>query len=243
MKQLFVSICYFLCCVITYAQEPSKVFVSNERIHDFGQILEKNGKVSHTFNFYNKGNKPVVINDVSAWCGCTTSSYTKKPVLPGKKATVTVTYNPYNRPGSFSKEVVVLTESGKSYSRLWIKGYVIPYLHPVEENYPYKYGGGLWMNMEVMAFGTLDKGSTKTMKLKLANDTNANIKLFFVVVGGNTDVKFTSPRALKAHEERVIPITYQCSESFSGIKKTRIYLVVNNKVLVKPLVVTCIGKE
>jgi len=238
MKQLVIFLLYLFCYVITCAQEPSKVFVSNERIHDFGKIFEENGKVSYTFNFYNKGDKPIVINDVSAWCGCTTSSYTKKPVLPGKKAIVTVTYNPYNRPGSFSKEVVVLTESGKSYSRLWIKGYVVPYLHPVEEDYPYEFGDGLYLGLKILAFGSLRKGELKTVELRYANDTDQSMTLEFKMEPYDPYIKFLGLKKLKPKERSKISFSYTTPNNYPFDRLIKIYPIVNGRCLKTPILVT-----
>lgn len=224
--------------MVTCAQEPSKVFVSNERIHDFGQILEKNGKVSHTFNFYNKGDKPIAINDVSTWCGCTTSSYTKKPVFSGKRATVTVTYNPYNRPGSFSKEVVVLTESGKSYSRLWIKGYVVSYLHPVIEDYPYKFGDGLYLGVKILAFGSLQKGEKKTVELRYANDTDQPMTLEFKMEPDDPYIKFLTLKKLKPKERSKISFSYTTPNNYPFDRLIKIYPIVNGRCLKIPILVT-----
>ena len=124
-----------------------------------------------------------------------------------------------------------------NYNRIWVKGTVIPCKHPVSENYPYEYGSGLWMNFEVMAFGTIGKGGTKTMKLKYVNDTDNDLQLMFVVIGGNTDLKFTSPRQVKAREEGVMPVEYQYSGSFPT--ETRVYPVINGRALMKPLKITC----
>ena len=93
------------------------------------------------------------------------------------------------------------------------------------------------MNFEVMAFGTIVKGGTKTMKLKYVNDTDNDIQLMFVVIGGNTDLKFTSPRQVKAREEGVMPVEYQYSGSFPT--ETRVYPVINGRALMKPLKITC----
>ena len=132
---------------------------------------------------------------------------------------------------------VVLSNNNANYNRIWVKGTVIPCTHPVSENYPYEYGSGLWMNFEVMAFGTIGKGGTKTMKLKYVNDTDNDIQLMFVVIGGNTDLKFTSPRQVKAREEGVMPVEYQYSGSFPT--ETRVYPVINGRALMKPLKITC----
>ena len=78
------------------------------------------------------------------------------------------------------------------------------------------------------------------MKLKYANDTDKDMQLMFVVVGGNTDIKFISPHLVKPHEEGIMPITYQNSGQFDA--ETNIYPVVNGKVLAKPLKVTYIKR-
>ena len=93
------------------------------------------------------------------------------------------------------------------------------------------------MNFEVMAFGTIGKGGTKTMKLKYVNDTDHDMQLMFVVIGGNTDIKFTSPRMVKAREEGVMPVEYQYSGRFPAV--TRVYPVINGRALMKPLKITC----
>ena len=97
------------------------VFVS-----DFGKIKEQNGIASVTFTFTNKGDAPLVINRVHASCGCTTPTWTKEPILPGKKGTVTAAYNPQNRPGSFVKTISGFTNASTNATVLTIKGDVIP---------------------------------------------------------------------------------------------------------------------
>lgn len=99
-----------------------------ETVHDFGVIPENGGPVSHTFEFTNPGDAPLVILNANASCGCTRPEYPRKPVKPGKKDKITVTYNPKGRPGEFSKNVTVRTNiKGKQKKvTLKIKGNVTP---------------------------------------------------------------------------------------------------------------------
>ena len=173
MKILILSITFlFLVLFPSMAQEPrlSDELVFEERVFDFGEIKEEDGLVSHEFEFRNVSQKVLSINGVTSGCGCVQFEYPKEPLRPNATGKVKVTYNPAYRPGFFSKEVVVLSNNNANYNRIWVKGTVIPCQHPVSENYPYEYGSGLWMNFEVMAFGTIGKGGTKTMKLKYVND-------------------------------------------------------------------------
>ena len=74
---------------------------------DFGTIRETDGPVTHRFVCRNEGEHPEVILQVTTTCGCTTPRYTRKPILPGEEAEITVTYDPANRPGNFSRKLAV----------------------------------------------------------------------------------------------------------------------------------------
>lgn len=77
----------------------------NELKHHFGDIAQ--GKpVTTSFTFVNEGKAPLVIEVATASCGCTTPTYPKAPVLPGKKGAIDVTFNA-EAPNSFSKMVTV----------------------------------------------------------------------------------------------------------------------------------------
>lgn len=222
-----------------YSQTPSTTLVSTEKVFNFGEIKEKEGKVSHSFIFQNRGKSPIAFENVATRCGCVEFEYSKEPIKPGESRKLTVTYNPAYRPGFFSKEIVVLSNNRQNYMRIWIKGDVISCEHPIEENYPYDFGNGLWMNLKVIAFGTMKNGMAKTMKLRYANTTEKDIKLNFVVVGGNTDVKFTSPGWVKAKKQGEMLVTYQCSENLSSVKETHVYPIINQRALSQPILVTC----
>lgn len=59
---------------------------------DFG-TTKQNNPVSVDYVFTNISDHPVLIQNAQASCGCTTPSWTKEPVLPGKEGKVTATYN------------------------------------------------------------------------------------------------------------------------------------------------------
>lgn len=97
-------------------------------LYDFGDIKEGEQKV-HTFVFTNSGNKPLVITDAMASCGCTTPVWSKEPVLPGEAGKITVTYNSAGHAGAFIKNIFIssnaVTPGANSYV-LHIKGNVVP---------------------------------------------------------------------------------------------------------------------
>ncbi len=230
MKRLLLSVVVAVLTIIAKAQtEPQYVesFKYDKRVHDFGTILEKDGKVSHTFTFTNTGIVPVVISDVNSWCGCTTAEFTKTPVMPGKKAEVKVTYNPNLRPGKFSKEVILNLDGNKGYTRIWIKGNVIPYRHPVKEDYPYYFGNGLYMGFKVFSFPPLSKGSTYRVVQRLSNETDKEMTIEFTKNPDNKVLKMPKKITLKPKERTTFSVTYKAPVTHYANRHINIGVKVN----------------
>ena len=80
-----------------------------ETIHNYGDIV-KGGDGTCQFTFFNDGNEPLILQNVKASCGCTTPSYTQKPVMPGQSGTIDVKYNT-NNVGGFSKTIRVTSNA------------------------------------------------------------------------------------------------------------------------------------
>ena len=218
------------------AQSAAETLSFREKTYDFGKILEKDGKVSHTFIFENTGTVPVLIDEIASGCGCTTHDYPKEPVLPGQTGKVTIIYNPLYRSGFFSKEVVVYSNNHKNINRLWVKGIVTPFNHPVEEDYPYHFGSRLYFNLKVLSFGRIESGKSKQVKLRYANDSDQSMILSFIVDGKNKNLFFTNPGKLSPGERGAMEFT--CSGSKLPLDHEiiiNIYPVINGEKLQKSL--------
>ncbi len=110
---------------ITFAQKkPSMYFEKTE--HNFGIIKEEIGSVTTRFEFKNNGDTPLIIQRVSTSCGCTTPSYSREPILPGKEGTISAQYSTVRRPGTFNKTIRVYTNVPDTVYVLTIKGNVTP---------------------------------------------------------------------------------------------------------------------
>lgn len=77
--------------------------------HNYG-TLQKGGDGNCEFVFTNDGNEPLILTGVRASCGCTTPTWTKEPVMPGKTGTIKVRYNT-NNVGSFTKTITVTSNA------------------------------------------------------------------------------------------------------------------------------------
>lgn len=90
---------------------------------NFGTFSEKDPVQKCTFTFTNTGDKPLVINQAVASCGCTVPEYTKTPVKPGEKGSIKVTYNGKGKfPGHFKKTITIRTNGVPEMTRLYIEG-------------------------------------------------------------------------------------------------------------------------
>jgi Protein of unknown function (DUF1573). len=73
------------------------------------------------FTLKNTGETPLLIQNVSASCGCTVPAWDKHPVEPGKEAKIQVKVVPENT-GYFNKTIQVSCNTGESEIRLRVKG-------------------------------------------------------------------------------------------------------------------------
>jgi hypothetical protein len=106
---------------------------------DFGTIKEEGGKASRKFEFTNTGDKDLLLVSVKPGCGCTAADYTKTAVAPGQKGFIQATYDPYNRPGNFHKNIKVTTNEEKFTDASSESPHVIYIKGNVEKRAPTKY--------------------------------------------------------------------------------------------------------
>lgn len=152
-----------------------------ERRHDFGVILEENGKASCGLRVVNTGDEPLIIVKAQAGCGCTGINYPEAPIQPGDTAQVAITYNPSGRPGEFSKEVLIHTNTVPRRTSLEISGNVIPTDATLDKQYPLR-AGALRISQSLLPFGGLVKGVNKVLYLSAYN---ASPDTLVIQVDGN----------------------------------------------------------
>lgn len=148
------------------AAQPQATWL--ERQHDFGVILEENGKVSCSIRLVNTGDESLLIIKAQAACGCTGVNYPEAPIQPGDTALVGISYNPSGRPGEFSKEVLIHTNTVPKRTTLEIIGNVIPTDATLDQRYPLR-AGALRVSQAFIPFGDIEKGSNKLLYLTAYN--------------------------------------------------------------------------
>ena len=116
----------------------------------------------------NTGTDPLLIIKAQAGCGCTGISYPDSPIQPGDTAVVDITYNPSGRPGQFTKQVLIFTNTSPKRTILEIIGNVIPTAETLDKQYPLQ-AGSLRISQRSIPLGEIVKGKNKTQYLSAYN--------------------------------------------------------------------------
>lgn len=91
---------------------------------DFGTIPQGT-PVTHNFIFTNTSTKPITLTNVKGSCGCTSPTWPKTAIQPGKSDKIIVEFNAAKE-GVFNKSVTITTDYSSEPKTLWIKGIVKP---------------------------------------------------------------------------------------------------------------------
>ncbi len=176
---------------------------------NFGDVAEDGGKVEHTFVFTNVSSKPVVVLDVTSGCGCTTPSYSRKPVMRGEKGEIVVSFDPMNRPGHFSKGISVQISGSTEPVTLLVEGVVTPRVKSTEELYPFDMGGGVRFDSNFRAFAYVGRGERVEESIGWINTSGRDVRLSFEELERSGMLRIEAPRMLKAGEKGAIVIAYE----------------------------------
>ena len=102
---------------------PVMTFAETE--HNFGDI--KPGEVvKHTFTFTNTGKSPLLIENATASCGCTTPNWTKEPIAPGGKGTIDVQFDRQGKTGLQNKQVSIRANTQPTLTQIAIRTNILP---------------------------------------------------------------------------------------------------------------------
>ncbi|MCK5821459.1 MAG: DUF1573 domain-containing protein [Bacteroidales bacterium] len=131
---------YFFNSQALLAQEKSRAITKDEKLlkekliskestltwdkskHVFGSIEHQKAVIAE-FTFTNSSKAPVAITKVGTTCGCTSPSYPKEPIMPGKKGTIKLRFDAVS-PGFFKKAAKIHFSDGSA-KEIEIEGKVV----------------------------------------------------------------------------------------------------------------------
>ena len=122
MKTLYSFLIICLISLSTFSQNKAEFKFEKETI-DYGKItLNANGV--RVFTFTNIGSEPLIIDKIQSSCGCTVPEKPEKPIMPGEKGEIKVSYNT-KRAGGFSKSITIFSNAKSERKVVRIKGIVV----------------------------------------------------------------------------------------------------------------------
>lgn len=211
-----------------YGQNSKPVIEFENETHDFEEIREDDGKVSHSFRFKNDGGQPLVVHNVKASCGCTSPDWTQKPVKPGEEGYVKVTFDPKRRPGNFNKSIIVRSNAEESTVVLRITGKVQPREKTLADKYPRKMGD-IRLKSSHLSFTKIAPDETKTEELEFVNVSDSPVSVEGENVPGHIDFKI-EPAEIAPEQKGKIVATFDAGKKDDwGFVVDRLYLKMNGE--------------
>ncbi len=243
MRSIIIGFILSLGSLPLHAQELSGSIEFEERVYSFGSIREENGKVTHRFYFRNKGSKPVTISNIHSACGCIGKLVSSKPVPPGGKGEILISFDPAYQEGFFSKEIVVLSNNNQEYNRVWVEGNIIPGPRPVENEYPYAFGNDLHLRLKVMAMGYLMPGQSRSMALHYANERDQPIRLSFRVLDPAPGLQLPTSIEIGPKGRGEVTINYRLPLLSKTDEQIRILPLVNGEPVADTIILKVLNDQ
>ena len=210
------------------AQNTKPVIEFSSKVHDFGTFKEEMGKQVYSFEFINKGTSPIIIKNVRSSCGCTSPSWSKAPVAPGKKGFVKATYNPKNRPGPFNKSITITSNTNPAISILRIKGVVTARVKTVQDSFP-RLMSGLRLINNHLPFTKVTNNDIKEASLEVYNDTDSAMTVGFRRIPAHLNIKLV-PETIAPKTRAKIVAVYDASKKHDwGFVTDYLDVLVNGK--------------
>lgn len=115
--------CFLLLCNLSIYAQPEIKF--EEKKQKFGEV--KAGQMlSFDFSFTNKGDQPLLINNIKVTCTCTKFEFPKQPVKPGEKGKIHITFDTKGKIGWQYRTLEVFSNAKVSPVKIQFIGKVIP---------------------------------------------------------------------------------------------------------------------
>ena len=123
MKKLLMTILLMTIGITIMSAQNQAEFKFDQTTINVGTFPASSAVKKAVFTFTNIGNAPLVINEVIASCGCTIPKYDKRPIAPGQKGSIEITYNGQGKfAGHFKKSITIKSNAKTEMTRIYIEG-------------------------------------------------------------------------------------------------------------------------
>lgn len=244
-KLILAVIVLILSANFAFAQnEFGGVVKFDKTIHDFGDILITDGEQKCKFTYTNISDKPIVVHKVISSCGCTEPTWDKKPLRPGEKGVINVSFKNDQGPYPFDKGITVYVSDVYKPVVLRIRGVVHNKKKSLDEMFPEKFGV-VGFKSKVLSLGQIEQGMARNESVEMANFSSKEVTVTFAEVTPGlflSPAKITIPAKGKGELVYVVD-TKKTKEQCWGKTPFSAKVVVNGKVQSGHLEVETLIKE
>lgn len=167
MKKIGICLCLVLAGVLSVAAQPR--FASNTETYNFGQIEWKR-PASVCYAITNPGDRPLVLDGVEPDCACTVVRWTQRPILPGEKGEICVTFDA-EALGHFHKSVAVVSNAEPRLVYLHFTGEVVHEVRNYEATHPYRIGD-IRVDCNSIDFPDVNRGESPELSISVVNESD-----------------------------------------------------------------------
>lgn len=164
MKRSLLSIVTLFIVTLSAIAQPR--ISSNKETHTFGQIEWKK-PVSVEYTISNTGDKPLVLTNVTTSCSCSVANWTKPPIAPGEKGTITASFDA-KALGRFEKTIGIYSNAQPSLVYLKFVGEVVQEVKDFTKTHPHTIGK-IRVNRTEFDFPDSHRGEMPTITLGVVN--------------------------------------------------------------------------
>jgi len=217
MKYIYALGLFFCSCVLVKAQPQMKL--KQERI-ELGQVEWKH-PVKITYDLVNTGDKPLILSNVTASCGCTSVDWTKEVIPSQGTGTVTAVFDA-EMLGSFEKDVAVYSNSNPTLTYLSFGGKVVTKVTDFDRKMPVNIGS-FRLKSALASFGVVSAGGTDTLDIAIANDGGKALPLQIMHLPPYLGVQYL-PKVLDAQSSGHIKLFFVGTPPVYGQQEAVCYL-------------------
>lgn len=202
--RLLVLVCALCAPLLLTAQNP-RLLRFAEPVRNLGQVREVDGVVKLRYEFTNISDKSVTLLDIHTQCGCLKPVYNRRPIAPGGKGVIDVTFDPKNRLGDFSIGLTVIAANGdyQKFSTLKAEGYVVSRIPEEEIYYPYRLSATLRADLETIGMRQFEPGDgLRTRQLKVFNTSDQPIRVSYST--DDPHLRVSGPEQIDARSQGIV---------------------------------------
>jgi len=195
--------------------------VSDKATYDFGQVEWKK-PVTVSYSISNKGDKPLVLSNITTSCACAVAEWTKTPIAPGENGTVSVTYDA-KALGHFNKSVGIYSNSTPNLVYLNFKGEVVREVTDYSHQLPYSIGD-IMIDQTEIDFPDVNRGTNPKITMTVVNQSGVAYEPILMHLPPYILME-KEPAVLQKGEKGLIRLTLDTERlSDLGLTQTSVYL-------------------